>query len=203
MPFIPTPNVARCAVRYILHNQSVVNTLWFRKDIGLQDPALAMADLGNAISSWVETNLLSQFSTDVFFADVTATSQVSATAPSVVTVADLSGLAVGGAMPGNVCWTLKFSTAQRGRSGRGRNYISGMRETDVTGNQVNTTWAGNIYAAYNTLISLPPDGWEWVVVSHYENLQPRIQGFAQTVLSASIVNYDVDSQRRRLTGRGS
>lgn len=203
MAFIPTPNAARVALRFSLFNQDVVNTLWFRKDIGIQDPALAMSGLAVAVANWWEDNLQNDFPSELTLEDVTATSQVSSTAPSVTEGVSLSGTLVGTPAPGNVCITIKFNTAQRGRSGRGRNYLSALSEGDITGNQLSQVRADAFVSAYNQLIVVPPDGWEWVVVSHYLNLVERTEGFAQTILSASIVDLNLDSQRRRLTGRGN
>lgn len=203
MAFIPTIKVARCALKYRLHSQDVVNTLWFRKT-GLGDiDSTDLANLNVELKDWSVINLLPHLSVDISLVSITSTSQDSLTAPSVEQAMSEQGAAVGASLPGNCCLTVKFNTQQRGRSGRGRNYVGGLREADVNGNAVNNFFLNAVFTGYNALVSTPPPGWEWVVVSHFLDKEPREFGFAQTVISASVVDANVDSQRRRLSGRGS
>lgn len=203
MAFIPTPGVARVAILQSLHAQDVVNTLWFDKtSLGSIEP-LDLSDLAIAIGGWWELQIAPLMSTDMSLVSVTATAQDSLIAPSVEEMTPASGTAVGSALPGSNCITVKFNTAFRGRSARGRNYVSGIREADVIGNVVDADFAADLVTAYNTLVSAPPTGWNWVLVSHYTELEPREEGVFFDILSASIVDRNVDSQRRRLTGRGS
>lgn len=203
MAFINTPNVARCAIRYTLFGQDIVNTLWFRNTVDNSQDPVVIADLALDLANWAEANLLPELSEDISIQDVTATSQDTSTSPSVLQpISGVGGLA-GASLPSTVCFTIKFNTAQRGRSGRGRNYIGGLRESDVAGNTFSSTRATAITAVYNTLISAPFGNWEWVVVSFWEDLVERSQGFAQTVTVCTFANLFIDTQRRRNTGYGT
>lgn len=203
MPFIPTPNTARCAIRYALFGQDVINTLWFRKTgLGPIDP-LDLANLALDLGSWATTNLTPILSNDLQIQSVTCTSQDSLISPSVEQPITPGIGALGPSLPGNVCLTVKFNTAFRGRSGRGRNYVSGIREADVVGNVVDETFGENLVTAYNLLVSTPPTDWNFVLVSHFSDNAPRTEGLIMDILSTSIVDPNVDSQRRRLSGRGS
>lgn len=203
MAFIPTIKVARCSINSRLHGQQIANTLWFRKTGLGEITADDLGDLGLDLGTWFDANVLPVLSPDFSMVSVTCIGQDSLTAPSVESPFAGTGGSLGVAMPGNVCVTLKFNTEQRGRSGRGRNYISGLRELDVTGNAVASGVVADLVTAYNLLVSAPPTGWEWVVVSHFLDKAPREFGFAQHVLACTNVDLNVDSQRRRLTGRGN
>lgn len=204
MAFIPTPDAVRCAIRGTLFGQDVINTLWFSIVGGGIDQQLC-EDLAAEVAGWWSASMLVELSDDYELQDVTATSQDSETAPSVVHV-------VGGAPgiglssePGNVCLTVKFSTANRGRSGRGRNYVSGIPDNHVTGNLVSSTFANNVVGVYDLLRTNPllSGNALWIVCSLYTNGAPRAQGFKQAINAVSVADLNVDSQRRRLTGRGN
>jgi len=69
----------------------------------------------------------------------------------------------------------------------------------------------DMIAAYSQLLvggAALPVGWEWVVVSRYSGTDvnddpvPRVTGIATLVSNVLFTNNTVDSQRRRLPGRG-
>lgn len=203
MPFINTPNVVRCAIRYTLYEQDIVNTLWFRNTVDALSDPLVIAAFADNLGTWVEENLMPLLSDDLTLVDTTVTSQETSTAPSVTHPLSVPGEVTGTAEPNAVAFVIKFNTAQRGRSGRGRNYISGLPDTAVVGNAVSETLANNLVTAYNTLIGAPIGNFEWVVVSFWDEGVERAQGFPQEVLSASYTTLFVRSQRRRNAGIGS
>lgn len=202
MAFIPTPNNARVAIRQSLFGQDIINTLWFEGTIPFNDTLLA--SLNADVIAWWDANLRPLLSDDISLEEVTSIAQDSLTAPSASTVAILPGTAAGGSAPGNVCLTVTFKTFQRGRSGRGRNYVSGIREIDINGNAVNPVFAANLRTAYaqipNEIIT---NGAIHTVVSFQSNHVPRTEGLPQLITEYVVVDENIDSQRRRLTGRGS
>lgn len=204
MPFIPTTNVARSALRQVLFGQDVVNTLWFQSGpIGWNEQSLE--DLNADIIGWWGTNIAPILSDELTLVEVTSTDQTTSIAPSVVTATVTPGTAAGNSLPGNVCVTIKFNTANRGRSGRGRNYVGGLRESDVIGNILGAVPLQALIDAYDLLRTNPllSGAATWVVVSHYFEGAARQSGFAQPINSVGIADNAIDSQRRRLTGRGS
>lgn len=98
--------------------------------------------------------------------------------------------------PGSVAFCVSLRTALAGRTTRGRKYYSGLAVGDVTGNMFDATRAGVLVAAVNSLIS-----------DLNGNLTP-LSIFSRTALTlvpvtaATQVDLAVDSQRRRLAGRG-
>lgn len=98
--------------------------------------------------------------------------------------------------PGNVAICLSLRTALAGRSTRGRKYLSGLPKGDVVGNTVNTVTVGNILVAISDLIAaLLTNGTPLAVFSPTHLLLTQVS-------AVTAVDFNVDSQRRRLTGRG-
>jgi len=204
MAFIPTPDCIRASIRQNLFGQDVVNTLWFSITGGGIGEVM-LTDLANQLGLFWNVNFAPLYTSEMNLVDITCTDQDSSTAPSVTVPIVDNGQAIGPAAPGNVCFTIKFNTNQRGRSGRGRNYISGLREASITGNQLSQASADGWVDAYDLLRSAPLlSGLAlWSVVSHYTNGAPRAAGFKQLITSVGYADLNLDSQRRRLTGRGS
>jgi len=203
MAFIPVPDVAQFNIRGTLDNQRIENPLYFRNvntwDVeGLEAAAGLVAD-------WFEDNILPIVTTDYVLREVYAidlTTENSGSATHTV-AASTQGLDASPALPNNVAICVSFRTAQRGRSFRGRNYIAGLTEGDVTGNTIAAAQSSALVTAYGQLFSLfPPGGAFWVVVSRFTANLPRTVGISTPVTSVLIVDSTVDSQRRRLPGRG-
>ena len=103
----------------------------------------------------------------------------------------------GSSLPGNVAFVLSFRTANRGRSGRGRNYIGGLNEDDVTGNLLTEAKANLFRDAYSAFLSEALFPYRWVVVSRYNDGVKRAEGLVQTVTTVLYTDLTVDSMRGR------
>jgi len=108
-------------------------------------------------------------------------------------------------VPGNVSYSIKLVTGLAGRSFRGRLYFIGLNESCLAAlaNQVSTAWATQVVGDLNTLLSvLASAGHTLGVVSYRTGGVYRSDGLFTTATGWSLADYNVDSQRRRLTGRG-
>lgn len=204
MPFIPTPNVALCTLAYDWDLQHVSNNLWFNQESG-EFTVESLTTLATELTDYWATTMMPQLSDRLTFRGVVAYSQFSESAPAVEVSA---GVVAGGVaeqpLPNNVAWAVKFNTAGRGKSFRGRNYVPGIPRSAVENNIVDEAFADNILLVYNGILTSGPLApWSWVVVSHFTGGAPRAAGLASAVLSASFSDLTVDSQRRRLPGRGT
>lgn len=98
--------------------------------------------------------------------------------------------------PGSVCLCVSLRTAVAGRSTRGRKYISGLAEQDVGNNALDPDTAAAIRVAIANMVdTLAANGTPLVVFSKTNNV-------ITPVTAVTLVDLFVDSQRRRLTGRG-
>lgn len=203
MPFVPVPNTLMAEIRYLFDGEQAENTLYF--EFG-STPGIADAEaLADALFTWWDTNVKPIQSSaaalrEIFVTDLS--SQNSFTHAR-VTSPPSPGQAAGQGLPNNVTTVISLRTHQRGRSFRGRNYWVGLTESQVDVNTVSGTVLANIQAAYvaiqNAIQGL---GAQWVVVSRFSNGQPRTTGVTTPITSVATVDNTVDSQRRRLPGRG-
>lgn len=203
MAFIPTENAAQVELRFTLHGQQVENTLYFYNPDGVG--LAGLIDITDQVNDWYTAHLKGTQGSSVTLLEVYGTDLTSAIAPVYSNTA-LNGtvgtFTTGPIMPGNVTLAVSFRTSGRGRSARGRNYVVGLPEASVTGNTVDTGLVNSIEAAYVSLVTFLTGTWQWVVLSRYFEGAPRAEGLIQPVTNAIIVDPYVDSQRRRLTGRG-
>lgn len=110
------------------------------------------------------------------------------------------------ALPGNATFAIKLSTGLAGRSFRGRWYVVGIGTVylGATANQVNTTPANNYVTSLNALqTALASAGHTLGVVSYRHALAWRTTGLFTASTGYVLTDYNMDSMRRRLTGRGS
>lgn len=204
MPFVPTPDTAKVEMRYNYVGQQVENLLYFKCNTGIS-PA-KMIDLGEyLIDTWIAD--VQSGSPDslrlreVFITDLTTESSPAVT---VTTGLPADGGTATQSSPNNVTLTCSFRTFGRGRSSRGRNYLLGIREDEVGDNIVATGFKNRWSEFFNDITDPFPlsDDWTWSVVSLVHNKAPRSEGLVQQVLTHVYVDSTVDSQRRRLPGRG-
>lgn len=204
MAYQPVENTVLAEFRYSLFGENVENTLHFHSQDGV---TLAnMQDLATFLDDWWATSIRPLQNTAVTFRELYLTDLTTQTSPTYTSTvnAGLAGLDGGGAgLPGSVTFCVSLRTNQRGRSGRGRNYFIGLAEDEVTANQVTAAKANAIILAYENLLVPALDPYVLCVVSRQFNGVQRIEGLPQTVTSILYVDLDVDSQRRRLAGRGN
>jgi len=196
--------VAHLRIEGRVDNQQTINDIYCRHTTG----AIAAADLqalATTISAWYVTNMLpvlnEAFSgVAVHARDLTSSIGFTADVPMSGT-----GAESGEAAPNNVSMAVSFRTSLSGRSNRGRNYVPVISNSQITGNVIDTAWAQSVVDAYALLLfggGGLPAGWVWVVVSRFTGGLPRVAGTFQEVFSVLVTDLIVDSQRRRLPGRG-
>lgn len=204
MTFVPAPNVLQAELRFTLGTNKCENVLYFQGSAGVT-PVLAQT-LGNNLIGWWNTNIKPDSSNiaslnEVYITDLS--NQTSFTV-SVTTGLPSVGTNGGDAIPYNCAICISFRTGNRGRSGRGRNYVGGIPETQVSGSAIDAARLGRTVAAYQSLIGAGTftPGLQWVVVSRFTNNAPRGVALVQPITTALSVDNIIDSQRRRLSGRG-
>lgn len=211
MPFVPVLNTALIEVRMGLDGQKVENTLYVEQDIPWTSELLNVA--ATTTIDWWIANYAPIVSDLVDLREVTVTDLTSATSGQVsVPAVDASGGFAGGSAPSNVSFCVSFRTALRGRAFRGRNYIVGVPLAQLVGvNNVLSVYANNAGAAYAQFgEDMLANDFHWVVVSRFSGVDPetgnpipRVAGVTTPVISVVTVDTTLDSQRRRLPGRGT
>lgn len=204
MPYIPVPNTAQVELVMNWQGQIVQNVLHYVKASPWDITQLT--ELCQACASDWDASLQALMPTTLSLIEVAAIDMSAQDAESVTysTNLPLVGTNVSPSMPNNVAVCITKRTAKRGRSFRGRIYHPGLIDAYVTGNTVNADAVSGLVSAYSQFLSqgLTGDEANLCVVSRYSNNQPRSEGVATLVTNLTCDGV-VDSQRRRLPGRGS
>jgi len=203
--FIPFENVAEVVLVGSEFGQEVVSVHNFQFPEPLTTSILE-ALAGAVINSWID-NLAPLISSALDINSVKATDLTTVSSPGVTVPAptgtDGDGAAT--AVPMNVALVLSEATDLRGRSYRGRVYQGGLPTTALTNpGAVEDAYQVAFVNGYTTFFGDIEDASTCVhVVCSRQNAGvPRTVGVATPVTQYS-ANINLDSQRRRLFGRGA
>lgn len=204
MVFVPALGVGKYEMRGLLSGQKVQNDLFFY--LGSNPSDADFTDWGINLATWYVENVIPSLTTNYQYVETYITDLSSATAPTFslpVTPGAITGEDSGTQVPNNVALCVSFRTNGRGKSARGRNFISGWTSSKVIGNVFQSAAVNAMDTAYNALLELAStEGVEWVVLSTISGGAPRSSGLKQPVTGVVITDTNADSQRRRLPGRG-
>lgn len=209
MAFIPVANTAQCKIKYTYAGQGIMNNVYFEKATAWD--VASLQDLADELWDRWATEVLIDLADGLTITEVEALDLTAATAPVARHIQSLSGSVSTGNLPNNVAFAIKFTTALRGRSFRGRIYLPGISlSSEQNSGFLLLAAADNLLgdvegALVGTATTLSV---AHVVVSRYSGVDvngdpiPRIAGVTEPVTAYSYSDLAFDSQRRRLPGRG-
>jgi len=212
--FVPVALTAEVTTRMTDQDQNVVNVFHVRNTVAWTLASITL--LAEAVRTWWETQTRNERNSNTCLQEVCARDLSTATGIGVCVPHGLlnCGADVSNPVPGNVTLAIKNGSGFTGRSQRGRTYWVGLSEGIVNGNTVDSTWQGqvlqNMGELRTAIINL---GYEFVVVSRHTGRTcdvvkckkiptPRSVGVT-TPITGFTADLVVDSQRRRLPGRGA
>lgn len=204
MAFIPVPDTCMFELRFTLQGEHVENTLYGHLTGGWS--ASTARNVGDALIQWWIDNMSASLSDQISLDSVHCTDLSSSTGFSTDAVPETAPVgAVGGqCLPNNVAICISFRSQARGRSGRGRNYVCGIPDTHVSANTLDSADGIAFVDAYKLVDDVMSDfDATWVIVSRFLDGLPRDEGITRLITSVLLVDLTVDSQRRRLPGRGT
>lgn len=210
MPFIPVMNVGEFRMQFTYFGQLCENVYHVFTPGGWD--VSEMTEMAAKFRDWWIERLKPNVSgsltlRQVEFRDLTTASGIGGV---LTTGLPQSGENDSPGMPGNVTVSVKWITGFVGRSFRGRTYHLGLCESQCVGNNLLDTYVVDLQGYYNFLIPVIQSTFEdaeLVVVSRFSGVDadgkpiPRATGI-HTVITSAALNPDLDSQRRRLNGRG-
>jgi hypothetical protein len=200
-PFIPAPNVAQVRAIGSLHGSIVSNVFYFEKEsqwTGAELQTLA-GQVGESWDAFISPNI----ATDYVLTAVKARGLDTQEDAYGETTENAAGDLVSPGLPNNCTVAIKFATALSGRSNRGRMFLAGLTEAQVLGDQLvagmAATLAGAVAAFFGEVAGAT--GSQHVVVSYCNGGEWRTTAVT-TPVTAYTCDGIMDSQRRRLLGRG-
>lgn len=204
MAFIPVPGVINVQLVFSVDGQIVENVLNF--DVPDSSMLETATELCENLVGWFTDNMQALLPVNVSLNRIVATDMSSSSGYSLVYTAGLplvGGDAVAHILPNNVSLAVKLAGSGRGRSSRGRVFQVGLVQEYVNGNTVASAYITLLKEAYEALMSIPMTAGsaQLVVVSKFVNKIARSVGLISPVVSVAI-DAVIDSQRRRLPGRG-
>lgn len=206
MAFIPVPNTAKVTWVATLFGQQVEFGLYFKKSTGAVSDADLQA-LAEAGSDWWNTTGKANHTSEMSHIRTKATNYNSEGAPEFIdTPASPVAGTQGSFLANNAAFVLTQRTAKRGRKYRGRAYLPGIGPSGAfSGVALADAQIADILADWATMITAleaaPTIPFDAVVVSRATNGVPLTTATTEPIIVAT-ADTNIDSQRRRLRGRG-
>lgn len=212
-PFIPVPNTALIEMVYTYGTQTIENTFHVQK--GSPFTALELQGLTSVFDNWDGVGvgrfqLLRPFSSAL--QQIKARALDTASSPVwiyVLPVARIGGISGGADLPGNVTFAITWQSGLAGRSQRGRFYMPGINSGKLQStpnlNDLQAAYANSLVTCANALIAAVAGagaGYHLVVTSYMSGGVWRSTGVNTVIANAAYADLHIDSQRRRLSGRG-
>lgn len=203
MPFIPVPAGIQLCFNFTTASQHWQFCLTLRKSTGtVEDTDLQQATADG--QSWWTSFLKGALASANTLAEIVATNLTSQGAPQFRVNVNEAGTNAGGFTPTSVAVVASHRTAKRGRSYRGRSFVGGIPVTQI---DTPTTLAGSTATAFangfaSLRSTLDGHGLDQVVATKQHNNAVVSPAETNEVIS-TVVDTLLDSQRRRLSGRGT
>lgn len=202
MAFIPLPNSIQVCWHFLWASQKVQFCLVVKNDAGDPDVTDLSAAANVAADFWAN-QLASDLSSGISCTETVATDMTQESGQQVKVAVGTAGIVANNSVPNNVAGVISLRTAKRGRSYRGRIYVPGIPHDQLA---TSTTLAGtittNLLSHFGTLFTaFANGGFTPVVASRRHNGVTTNPAHLESITTLVMDSF-VDSQRRRLFGRG-
>jgi len=201
--FIPAYDCCRTVMQYEIFGQTVENVHYFRQSGGFTGEELDA--LNSSITTAWAANLRPLLPPQATLQQIISTAQE---VPSGVQDTDIVAVAGSNADDSinalNATLAIKFSTGQSGRSYRGRMYWPALVGVEVLDNEVSSSYVNDIVSALESFFGaiFSDVGAQHVIVSYQQDCEWLTTAVSTFVTGYGVADRHVDSQRRRLSGRG-
>lgn len=203
MTFSVGHNLARVTMNFRQQGQACAN-IYHVAGPAVYDASTLLL-VSDALKDWWVANLRAGVVSQVTLESVVAVSLEDETAPAIENTSELPshGTVASEGLPMNVTFAVRWLTALHGRSYRGRTYHIGLAAEDIVESRLDDDVRDGFIEAYSALIAAVNDlgGYALVVASYFGLGLQRATILQSDILSCSI-DPVLDSQRRRLPGRG-
>lgn len=203
MAFIPIPNSVQLCFDFVTAGQNWQFCIVVKKNSGAPTTG-DLSTLTNEGIDWYTDLFKTRLSNAVQMRQTRATDMTAQGAPQFIQANIENGTVAQPPLPLGTPIVVSSRTENRGRSYRGRSYVSGLPETvQADATDITSGAAANILSDFGDLLDrLATLGFTWVVASKQHN-GSVVSPAATTPVTAFVVDTHLDSQRRRLFGRGT
>lgn len=213
VPFVPAPNCLQVSLIYTTNGGHAENVYHVQGDAIIQDLTATAHRIMDVFAAWDSAHLAGGRVVGHDLVLVTARDIGQQHGPSWErTTASAGALAGSSALPDGVTIAVKWTTGRSGRSYRGRTYHIGLAASQCTGDVLTQAAAGGLLLAYQALIpAVKGSGWtaagdtgaHLAVISKRQNKVYLPSAVSTEITGAAFADLNLDSQRRRLAGRGT
>jgi hypothetical protein len=202
--FVPLPNGAKITFVWTLRGVPVTITIYVTVAGGVDETKLT-AIAAAAVDWWTTGGGRAIMSQDLVLARVEAldVSLDNGMRVTAVPSSNQAGAIPSAALTNNVALVTTLLTPYTGRSFRGRIFMPGIPTNQTSGNNIITTYVGDMQNALAALrTALLGEGATWVVASYFANGVAR-ETAVPTAVTSLLTRSRVDTQRRRLPKESS
>jgi len=203
MAFIPWPNSIKLVFEFVIAGVPVTVTIATTKPSAIAPGDVA--NVANTARTWAVTELMPTLTNGIELTRVTAYNMTTSTGEVQVNTTGLPQAGTVNETPIDIgsAMDVSFRTPNRGRSGRGRNYVPGLSSIDrpdaATFASGQTTATGAAYAELDDYLAL--EGFDHTVASEQLDGVVRNPAVMQSVTSY-IANTAIANQRGRSLWNG-
>lgn len=199
-PFIPAPNTAQVTMQYNVGGEHCENVYWVQ-GAAPWDATTLLALIGK-FRDWEAADASPIRSNFVGLYNIHARDFTVQNGPELDQSESIGGALTAEPFPQNVTVAVKAQTGLAGRSFRGRSYWIGLEiDQQLTQGVLLPATATAIITVMNQLLaSAFPNTGKMVVASFRTGGNPRTTAVLTPILSYTMADHNIDSQRRRLPG---
>lgn len=199
----PVTGTMRAELRYTLGGQQCENVLHW--ELTTLSPQLTdVAILGAKLVNWWGTFVKPYVGANCILNSIKMTNldNLQGFAAEYTTGLPLAGTSNATFLPNHVTLAVRLGTASRGKSTTGRMFWPQISSGNVSNNVVDGTLAAEIKDALEALLAIGFSAdYKLAIVSYFAGHALRLIPLVTPVISVAVENI-LDSQRRRLPGRG-
>jgi hypothetical protein len=209
MPTVWNPNAVQVTIEGRLLGQQYINRFYVRRQVAtIPWTDVHLEEACSKAEAFLNLNLAPLLSSQMVFTEIRARVMAPDLAPQFILPVNIQGGNQTQPLPNNVAACMTLSTGLAGRGGRGRMYVGGITRDAVQNSSFFPNFANTLNAAFQSglLVRFSETGntsMRLVIYSQFQNNQPRPQALLTDVTAISMRDNTVDSQRRRLPGRGA
>lgn len=199
-PYVPAPGVAQFDLVYLWRNLPAINSIYVRKPTLSAWNTAELSAMALVIRNWWTGNMRAHQSNEISLTAVKGTDLTTQTGPTTTLTAllPIAGTIAAESVQNAEALVVKFGTAGRGRSARGRNYVPGLISSVLVDNHFNSVSANAVRQTYADLgTDISDESMTHVVVSRFTLGAPRATALSQPVTSYELSSLLVGIQRER------